>query len=227
MDYTTLGAEFNEKLFIVTCDCSFAGSISNEVESRYNKIVNRSKYSISMDLLDKICTARFSDIEEPKTYLGINIPEIYYSNTHQTWVIHLEKYVKGAILKFEKGLFQCDPKLNKRMFSSKYTPQMPFSSRNYRSELDASSLCNPGQIKYFQSLIGILRWLIELGRIDIAYEVTSLSKFLMRPRIGHITQAQHIFKYLEIHFKSELSFDLTHQSRLRHAGLESNSRWMK
>ena len=49
MDYTTLGAEFNEKLFIVTCDCSFAGSISNEVESRYNKIVNRSKYSISMN----------------------------------------------------------------------------------------------------------------------------------------------------------------------------------
>ena len=39
----------------------------------------------------------------------------------------------------------------------------------------------------------------------------SLSKFLGRPRTGHIYQALHIFKYLEKHIDNDLSFDLLYQ----------------
>ena len=48
---------------------------------------------------------------------------------------------------------------------------------------------------------------MELGRIDIAFEVSSLSKFLSYPRSGHIYQALHIYKYLETQIDNDLSFD--------------------
>ena len=47
-------------------------------------------------------------------------------------------------------------------------------------------LCDNGLTNYFQNLIGVLRWIVELGQIDIAFEVSSLSKFLSYPRTGHI-----------------------------------------
>ena len=38
-------------------------------------------------------------------------------------------------------------------------------------------------------------WIVELDRIDIAYEVSFLSKILAQPRTGHLYQGLHIFKY--------------------------------
>ena len=60
-------------------------------------------------------------------------------------------------------------------------------------------------------MIGILRWLVELGRIDIAYEVSLLSRYLVSPRTGHFLQALHVFKYLDLHRKNEISLDPKYQ----------------
>ena len=46
--------------------------------------------------------------------------------------------------------------------------------------------CKSFQSNYFQNVIRVLRWIVELGRIDIAYEVSSFSKFLARSRTGQI-----------------------------------------
>ena len=62
-----------------------------------------------------------------------------------------------------------------------------------------------------QNLIGVLRWIVELGRIDIAYKVSSLARFLAQPRTGHIYRALHIFKYLEAHIDNDISFDPLYQ----------------
>ena len=48
---------------------------------------------------------------------------------------------------------------------------------------------------------------MKLGRIDIAFEVSTLSKHLAFPRTGYIYQALHIFKYLEVHINNRLAFD--------------------
>ena len=93
------------------------------------------------------------------------------------------------------------------MSDVKYSPKIPFSSVDYKSELDTSLMYDQNQTNYFQNLIGVLHWIIELGRIDIAYEVFSLSKVLAKPRTGHIYQALHILKYLESHIRNNLSFD--------------------
>ena len=38
---------------------------------------------------------------------------------------------------------------------------------NYRPELDVTEACNDEQYGCFANLIGVLRWMVELGRIDI------------------------------------------------------------
>ena len=85
--------------------------------------------------------------------------------------------------------------------------QHPYTSNTYSPELDTSHACTEDQMTYYQNLIGVLRWIVELGRIDIAYEVSCLSRYLASPRTGHLVQALHIFKYLDIHSQNTLVFN--------------------
>eukprot|EP00560_Eucampia_antarctica_P002221 CAMPEP_0197842168 /NCGR_PEP_ID=MMETSP1437-20131217/46591_1 /TAXON_ID=49252 ORGANISM="Eucampia antarctica, Strain CCMP1452" /NCGR_SAMPLE_ID=MMETSP1437 /ASSEMBLY_ACC=CAM_ASM_001096 /LENGTH=142 /DNA_ID=CAMNT_0043452017 /DNA_START=162 /DNA_END=590 /DNA_ORIENTATION=- len=89
------------------------------------------------------------------------------------------------------------------MFTSKASH--PFSSLLYRPELDNNPMCDDQQIKYYQNLIGILRWVVEIGRIDILFEVSLLSRF--QPRIGHLQQALNVFNYLKNYVRSHIVFD--------------------
>lgn len=73
--------------------------------------------------------------------------------------------------------------------------------------MDTSKLCNEDQVEFFQSLIGIARWLCELGRIDLLTKTSLLSTCLANPRTGHLHQALHMFKYIKDHKESILVFD--------------------
>jgi hypothetical protein len=68
---------------------------------------------------------------------------------------------------------------------------------NYRPELDSRVDLNDVDERYYQELIGVLRWAVELGRIHILTEVAMLSTYLAHPRTGHLKQAYHIFGYLK------------------------------
>jgi hypothetical protein len=57
------------------------------------------------------------------------------------------------------------------------------------------------------TLIGILRWACELGRIDIMCKVSMLASFLAQPREGHLAAVMHMFAYLKTHQRSRLVFD--------------------
>ena len=66
----------------------------------------------------------------------------------------------------------------------------------YRPELDVSPELNPGDSSYYMSLVGILRWIVELGRVDICLEVSMMSSHMAMPREGHLKELLHIFAYL-------------------------------
>ena len=55
----------------------------------------------------------------------------------------------------------------------------------------------------------MLRWAVELGRLDIYTEVALLSQHLALPRVGHLEAVYHIFAYLNKHDKSRIIFDPT------------------
>ena len=56
-------------------------------------------------------------------------------------------------------------------------------------------------------MIGILRWAVEIGRVDILLKVSLLSSHLDFPRIGHLQAVYHIFGYLKQVPKRKLYFD--------------------
>ena len=69
----------------------------------------------------------------------------------------------------------------------------------YCPEIDISAELGDDQATKFQQMTDILRWLIELGRIDIITEVSLLSSFNVNPCEGHLEAAYHVFKYLYNH----------------------------
>ena len=62
----------------------------------------------------------------------------------------------------------------------------PFS-KDYRSEIDISLELGVDNTTYYMSQIGgVLRWMVELGRVDIITEVSMLASQLVCPREGHL-----------------------------------------
>ena len=60
---------------------------------------------------------------------------------------------------------------------------------------------------YFQSQIGILRWMVEIGRVDMITEVSLLSSHLALPREGHLEAVFHIYAYLAKKHNARMAFD--------------------
>ncbi len=81
---------------------------------------------------------------------------------------------------------------------------------NYRPELDVSPVLGADQASYYMSLIGILTWAVELGRINVYIDVALLSSHLCQPHVGHLKQVFHIFAYLKCHENSNIVFDPNH-----------------
>ena len=62
---------------------------------------------------------------------------------------------------------------------------------------------------YYQTLIWVLRWAVEIGRIDITTEVSMLASHMAMPREGHLFAVFHVFAYLKQKHNSRLIFDPT------------------
>lgn len=141
------------------------------------------------------------EIAPPDMYLGSKL-EFKLFNGIKCWTMSSDKYVKAAIDNVETKLKSQDKRLPKRA----ETPMI----LSYRPEEDISAEIQGTDHTYFQELIGILRWSIELGRVDIMVEVSMLSVYLANPRIGHLEAAIHIFAYLKNTPKRTLAFDPRH-----------------
>ena len=56
---------------------------------------------------------------------------------------------------------------------------------SYHPEMDTTPELKPVLVTYYQSQIGVLRWMVELGRVDIITEVSMLASQMALPREGH------------------------------------------
>ena len=147
--------------------------------------------------------------ESPTMYLGADICKfVIPGDDHQTqcWAMSADSHVKKALQVVEQRL-KDDNVIFK---TSNKVAEHPFSSQSYRPELDVTKECNDEEVQFYQSLVGIMRWLCEIGRIDILTETSLLSTYLASPRVGHLHQAIHVFKYLKDHKRSKCVFDPTY-----------------
>ena len=152
-----------------------------------------------MDMLGKHYTLKPGSVGKPDTYLGTKIGRYTLADGSETWSMSSDLYVKRAVADVEVEL----KKVNQALRTKVSTPL----SSDYRAELDKSPELDPKRANYFQGLIGVLRWIVELGRIDIAVAVSMLSRYLANPREGHLEEAFHMFAYLKRHDRSSLVVD--------------------
>ena len=85
-------------------------------------------------------------------------------------------------------------------------------TQNYYPELESSLELSSNDITLFQEMIGVLRWTVEIGLVDILLELSLLSSYQASPRQGHLEQIYHIFAYLKHKPKITLYFnpDMAH-----------------
>lgn len=85
----------------------------------------------------------------------------------------------------------------------------PFLTNEYRPKLEATNYCDANFHTIYLNITGMLRWMIELGRVDILHKVSLLSQYIALPRLGHLEHALNIFKYIKANLKQGwLVFDL-------------------
>ena len=77
----------------------------------------------------------------------------------------------------------------------------------YRPEIDVSPELGPTAAACYMSLIGILRWIVELGRVDVCLECSMMSSHMALPREGHLYELFQIFGYLKKYHNTEMVFD--------------------
>ena len=152
--------------------------------------------------LGKYFKIKEESIGPPKIYLGGKMTEVILPNGVKAHAFSSSQYVQEAVRNVESFLASRNMKLRKKATA-------PITT-DYRPELDASPELNSTDAAYYQSVIGILRWAVELGRIDITCEVSMLSSHLALPREGHLQQVYHIFAYLKCHHNSRIVFDPTY-----------------
>ena len=141
---------------------------------------------------------------QPTMYLGADISKYNINRVGTTcWAMSSDSHIKKALDVVTNRMRECGVTFK----SSNKTTEHPFSSQSYRPELDISEECDEDQVEFYQSLVGILRWLCEIGRLDILTETSLLSTYLTCPRVGHLHQALHVFKYLSDHKRSKVVFD--------------------
>jgi hypothetical protein len=152
--------------------------------------------------IDKYFPMKPDSIAVPDIYLGATLSKARLPNGTEAWAMSSSKYVNEAIKNVKLWLEKRERKLPARCS----TP-LPTS---YRPELDISPELDADDANYFQSVIGVLRWAVELGRVDITTEVSMLSSHLALPRAGHLVGAFHIFGYLEKKHNARMVFDPTY-----------------
>ena len=80
-------------------------------------------------------------------------------------------------------------------------------SRDCRPEVDISPELDVKDASCYQSLIGILRLIVELERVSITTEVSMMALCMSLPRKGQLEQLYQTFEYLKLNHNSEMAFD--------------------
>ena len=76
--------------------------------------------------------------------------------------------------------------------------------------MDSSAELGQILLNYYQTKIGVLRWMVELGRIDIIIEVSMLASKIALPQEAHLEAVFHTFGYLKGHYNARMVFDPTY-----------------
>lgn len=151
--------------------------------------------------LGKYFKLKESSIGKPTIYLGGKCREVELDNGVKCWAFGSSQCVQNAIKNIEEELGKRRERGDtKYSLPTKVRSPLPVT---YAPELDSTPELGPSDASYYLSLIGILRWIVELGRIDIVLEASMMASHSAMPRERHLQAVLRIFGYLKAHHNGE------------------------
>ena len=165
-------------------------------------VVSENAEFILMNELGRYFELQEESIGPPDDYLGGKVRKVQLESGVNAWAFSSCQYMQTAV-KNVKPYLNSEHSKCWKMPNKADTPL----TTSYRPELDVSREINVDEAAYYQSFIRILRWIVELGRVDVCLEVSMMSSHLALPREGHLEQVLHIFAYLKKYHNTELVYD--------------------
>lgn len=150
----------------------------------------------------------------PEYYLGGDIEQIKWvgSPTGTAIALSSRTYITNVCEKIEK-MFE----IELRHYGSPMDPL-------YHPEVDDTELLPPLSIPKYQMLVGCANWVVTLGRFDVYYAVSTMARFNVAPREGHLKAMFRIFGYLKHYRKWRTIVDPTPPVR-SHKNEEDGKNW--
>ena len=141
--------------------------------------------------IDKFLNIKAGSIGDPDIYLGAKVKPMKMNNGVTGWAIRPSKYINEVIKNCEKWI-------QENMAEHKHSCRSsnPFPTDD-DPDLDTTAELDEEQAAYHQSQIGILHWIVELGRIESATEVSLLASHVALLRKGHLQTLFHMYAYLK------------------------------
>ena len=162
-------------------------------------VVSDEASDIIRNQIGKYFIVKKGSIGPPSRYLGGSVRKVLLNNGAEAWAFSSSQYVRAAVDNVEKYI-----KLKGISFPKSCDTPLPTW---YRPELDVTPELSVEDSAHYQSLIGILRWICELGRIDICLEVSMMSSCVALSREGHLEMLYRIFAHLKKYHNTEMVFD--------------------
>jgi hypothetical protein len=125
-----------------------------------------------------------------------------YGDGTVAWAMSSDTYVKNMLDNVKEILRE----KGKELRTTKRRGRTPLPT-TYKPELDVTRELDTTEISEYLQLIGMLRWAVELGRIDIALETALMSQYSASPREGHLEAVYYIFAYLTLVPSGKITFD--------------------
>lgn len=154
-----------------------------------------------VESLKEVYTLKPESVGPPSMYLGADVSKMQTASGDVCWAMSSDTYVKSAV-----GIVRDLLKADGEGKDLKTTANAPLPT-SYKPETDVSPEVDGDGISRYLQLIGMLRWAIELGRIDIHLEVSMMAPYSASPRVGHLEALYNIFSYLMKHGESAIAFD--------------------
>ena len=155
--------KYYEYVLLYTDDCLV---ISDQGETMLSKEIG------------KYFNLKESSIGPPTQYLGGKLREVELENGQKCCAFGSKQYVEDAV----KNVMEYLKKRGEGLAAKAVTPM----TSGYHPDIDITPELGEEDAAYFHSLIGVLIWIVKLGRVYINVETSMLSSHLEIPREVHM-----------------------------------------
>jgi len=143
--------------------------------------------------IDRIAGAFLIKEHGPRNYYLGN--DYTFHDGQDMWTYGCQTYSKEAVARVER-IYGCLPKEG-----------TPLPVTDCHPEMDTSPLLDLDDHRKFQMLLGMLQWLVTIGRPDLCNVVSSLNRFGACPREGHLDLAVRTFGFIKTTIDRQIAID--------------------